>query len=133
MPWILGCGLVMLSYYKILVLKSTFILNDGRVCFLVCKYTELNCSVRVANELGKGDAAAVRFSIKVILAVSTVMGVVFSILCLAFCGQISYLFSNRQEVSEAVDDLSMILAVSILLNSIQPILSGGYASLVFIF
>lgn len=78
----------------------------------------------MANELGKGDAAAVRFSIKVILTVSTIMGVIFSVLCLAFCGQISYLFTNSKEVSKAVDDLSIILAVSILLNSIQPVLSG---------
>lgn len=85
----------------------------------------------MANELGKGDAAAVRFSIKVILTVSTLIGVTFSALCLAFCGQISYLFSNSDEVSKAVDDLSMILAVSILLNSIQPILSG-HTSLIYI-
>ena len=78
----------------------------------------------MANELGKGDAAAVRFSIKVILTVSTIMGMIFSVLCLAFCGQISYLFTNSKEVSKAVDDLSMILSVSILLNSIQPVLSG---------
>ncbi|KAL9827494.1 Protein DETOXIFICATION 24 [Arabidopsis thaliana] len=43
---------------------------------------------------------------------------------LSFCGRISYLFSNSDEVSDAVNDLSVILAVSILLNSIQPILSG---------
>lgn len=78
----------------------------------------------MANELGKGDASAVRFSIRVILTVSTIMGVIFSVLFLAFSGQISYLFTNSKEVSRAVDDLSMILAVSILLNSIQPILSG---------
>jgi len=89
--------------------------------FILCK---CNCSVRVANELGKGDAHAVRFSIKVILTISTLMGVIFSALCLAFCGRISYLFSNSDEVSDAVNDLSVILAVSILLNSIQPILSG---------
>lgn len=93
--------------------------------FLLCK---CNRSVRVANELGKGDANAVRFSIKVILTVSILMGVIFSALCLAFCGQISYLFSNSVEVSEAVNDLSVILAVSILLNSIQPILSGHKSS-----
>lgn len=98
---------------------------SNKLMFILCK---CNRSVRVANELGKGDADAVRFSIKVILTVSTFMGVMFSALCLAFCGQISYLFSNSVEVSEAVDDLSVILAISILLNSIQPILSG-YTSL----
>lgn len=79
----------------------------------------------MANELGKGDAEAVRFSIKVILTVSTIMGVIFSALCVAFSGQISYLFSKSDEVSEAVNDSSVILSVSILLNSIQPILSGN--------
>ncbi|KAF8074305.1 hypothetical protein N665_1115s0021 [Sinapis alba] len=105
-------------YMSILVLMAGYT-KDANIAisaFSIC--------VRVANELGKGDAAAVRFSIKVILTVSTIMGVIFSVLCLAFCSQISYLFSSSKEVSKAVDDLSIILAVSILLNSIQPVLSG---------
>ncbi|KAG2279784.1 hypothetical protein Bca52824_051004 [Brassica carinata] len=80
--------------------------------------------VRVANELGKGDAEAVRFSIKVVLVVSAVIGVICSALCLAFGGQISYLFSDSHQVSKAVADLSIVLSISILLNIIQPILSG---------
>ncbi|KAL0691833.1 hypothetical protein Bca4012_091512 [Brassica carinata] len=102
-------------YLSLLVLMAGYT-KDANIAisaFSIC--------VRVANELGKGDAAAVRFSIKVILTVSTIMGMIFSVLCLAFCGQISYLFTNSKEVSKAVDDLSMILSVSILLNSIQPI------------
>ncbi|XP_009130375.2 protein DETOXIFICATION 24 [Brassica rapa] len=124
-------------YLSILVLMAGYTkdANTAISAFSICQYIytwELNiclgflgaACVRVANELGKGDAAAVRFSIRVILTVSTIMGVIFSVLCLAFSGQISYLFTNSKEVSKAVDDLSMILAVSILLNSIQPILSG---------
>ncbi|EOA30404.1 hypothetical protein CARUB_v10013529mg [Capsella rubella] len=124
-------------YMSILVLMAGYT-KDAKIAisaFSICQYIytwELNiclgflgaACVRVANELGKGDAYAVRFSIKVILTVSILMGVIFSALCLAFCGQISYLFSNSVEVSDAVNDLSIILAVSILLNSIQPILSG---------
>ncbi|KAL1211519.1 Protein DETOXIFICATION 24 [Cardamine amara subsp. amara] len=124
-------------YMSILVLMAGYT-KDANVtisAFSICQYIytwELNiclgflgaACVRVANELGKGDADAVRFSIKVILTVSTLMGVIFSALCLAFCGQISYLFSSSEEVSKVVTDSSVILAVSILLNSIQPILSG---------
>ncbi|CAN8269704.1 unnamed protein product [Cochlearia groenlandica] len=124
-------------YMSILVLMAGYT-KDANVAisaFSICQYIytwELNiclgflgaACVRVANELGKGDAKAVRFSIKVILTVSILMGVIFSVLCLAFCGKISYLFTNSKEVSEAVNDLSIILAISILLNSIQPILSG---------
>ncbi|CAH2072500.1 unnamed protein product, partial [Thlaspi arvense] len=80
--------------------------------------------VRVANELGRGDADAVRFSIKVVLVVSAVIGVICSALCLAFGGQISYLFSDSHQVSDAVADLSIVLSISILLNIVQPILSG---------
>ncbi|CAH2055194.1 unnamed protein product [Thlaspi arvense] len=124
-------------YMSILVLMAGYT-KDANIAisaFSICQYIytwELNiclgflgaACVRVANELGKGDEAAVRFSIKVILSVSILMGVIFSVLCLGFCGQISYLFSDSKEVSGAVNGLSMILAVSILLNSIQPILSG---------
>ncbi|CAN6922491.1 unnamed protein product [Brassica oleracea] len=124
-------------YLSLLVLMAGYT-KDANIAisaFSICQYIytlEFNiclgflgaACVRVANELGKGDAAAVRFSIKVILTVSTIMGMIFSVLCLAFCGQISYLFTNSKEVSKAVDDLSMILSVSILLNSIQPVLSG---------
>ncbi|KAG6692856.1 hypothetical protein I3842_10G135300 [Carya illinoinensis] len=51
-------------------------------------------SVRVSNELGRGDSKAAKFSIM------------------------------NTEVVEAVASLSPLLAVSILLNSIQPVLSG---------
>ncbi|KAF3535183.1 hypothetical protein F2Q69_00018975 [Brassica cretica] len=54
----------------------------------------------------------------------TVIGVICSALCLAFGGQISYLFSDSHQVSKAVADLSIVLSISILLNIIQPILSG---------
>lgn len=89
---------------------------------LISEYKK--CSVRVANELGKGDADAVKFSIKVVLAVSAMIGVICSALCLAFGGQISYLFSDSQQVSDAVADLSVVLSISIIFNIIQPVLSG---------
>ena len=81
-------------------------------------------SVRVSNELGKGNAKAVKFSIKVILGTSTCIGVIFWILCLDFGNKISYLFTNDEEIAEAVSSLSTLLAFSILLNSIQPVLTG---------
>ncbi|CAF2136415.1 hypothetical protein BRARA_B00727 [Brassica rapa] len=124
-------------YMSIIVLMSGYT-KDANIAisaFSICQYTytwELNiclgllgaACVRVANELGKGDAEAVRFSIKVVLVVSAVIGVICSALCLAFGGQISYLFSDSHQVSKAVADLSIVLSISILLNIIQPILSG---------
>uniref|UniRef100_A0A1J3JQT6 Protein DETOXIFICATION n=1 Tax=Noccaea caerulescens TaxID=107243 RepID=A0A1J3JQT6_NOCCA len=124
-------------YMSILILMSGYT-KDANIAisaFSICQYVytwEMNiclgllgaACVRVANELGKGDADAVRFSIKVVLVVSAVIGVICSALCLAFGGQISYLFSDSPQVSDAVADLSIVLSISILLNIIQPILSG---------
>lgn len=80
--------------------------------------------VRVANELGRGDAKAVRFSINVLVSTSVLIGLVFFAMCLIFGKQIGYLFTNEKDVVDAVADLSTLLSFSILLNSIYPILSG---------
>lgn len=82
--------------------------------------------MRVANELGKGDSKAAIFSIKVILGISCGLGVIFCILCLVFGKQISYLFTSNEEIADAVSSLSTLLALSILLNSVQPVLTGEF-------
>ncbi|XP_030515949.2 protein DETOXIFICATION 20-like [Rhodamnia argentea] len=81
-------------------------------------------SVRVSNELGRGNAKAALFAIKVILGTSISIGVVFWILCLVFGRQIAYIFTSEEDVAEEVSSLSVLLAFSILLNSVQPVLTG---------
>ncbi|XP_062175359.1 protein DETOXIFICATION 24-like [Alnus glutinosa] len=81
-------------------------------------------SVRVSNELGRGDAEAAKFAVKVVTSISVCLGVVFWILCLVFGPKIGYLFTSDEEVAEAVSDLSILLSLSVLLNSVQPVLSG---------
>nr|GMD71419.1 protein DETOXIFICATION 21-like [Ipomoea batatas] len=81
-------------------------------------------SVRVANELGKGSAKAARFSINVVVLTSFAIGVVLFLFFLFLRGNLAYLFTDSHDVVEAVDQLSPLLAFSILLNSVQPVLSG---------
>lgn len=83
-------------------------------------------SVRVANELGRGDAKAVKFSIKVLLSTSILIGLTFWILCLVFGNKIGYLFTEEEAVAESVADLSFLLAFSVLFNSIYPVFSGSF-------
>jgi MATE family multidrug resistance protein len=80
--------------------------------------------VRVSNELGRGNAEAAKFSVKVVLSASVCIGVIFWAICLAFGKQISYIFTSNEEIAEEVSSLSTLLAFSILLNSVQPVLSG---------
>ncbi|KAH6791550.1 MATE efflux family protein [Perilla frutescens var. hirtella] len=80
--------------------------------------------VRIANEVGRGDVKATKFSIKVLISTSVVIGVVCSILCLALGHNLGYLFTNDVAVVKSVSNLSYLLALSMLLNSIYPVLSG---------
>ncbi|KAJ6384047.1 hypothetical protein OIU78_027365 [Salix suchowensis] len=60
----------------------------------------------------------------VALGTSIIIGVIFWILCLIFSREISYLFTSSEEVAESVSSLHVLLAFSMLLNSVYPVLSG---------
>ncbi|XP_075637155.1 protein DETOXIFICATION 21-like isoform X2 [Castanea sativa] len=81
-------------------------------------------SVRVSNELGRGSAKAAKFSIVMTVLTSFVIGFVLFLFFLFFRGRLAYIFTESEEVANAVANLSPLLAVSILLNSVQPVLSG---------
>ncbi|RZB47562.1 Protein DETOXIFICATION 21 isoform B [Glycine soja] len=81
-------------------------------------------SVRVANELGRGSSKAAKFSIVVTVLTSFVIGFILFLLFLFLREKVAYLFTSNEDVATAVGDLSPLLAVSLLLNSIQPVLSG---------
>ncbi|XP_020261983.1 protein DETOXIFICATION 21-like [Asparagus officinalis] len=80
--------------------------------------------VRVANELGAGSAKAAKFSIVVVVGESLSIGSVLFVLFLLFRGSLAYVFTEDGEVASEVAVLSPLLAFSILLNSVQPVLSG---------
>ncbi|XP_031394703.1 protein DETOXIFICATION 41-like isoform X1 [Punica granatum] len=81
-------------------------------------------SVRVSNELGAGHPKVAKFSVLVVNGTSIIISVVFSSIILIFRLGLSKLFTTDSEVIEAVVDLTPLLAISIFLNGIQPILSG---------
>ncbi|MBA0611890.1 hypothetical protein Godav_012541 [Gossypium davidsonii] len=81
-------------------------------------------SVRVSNELGRGSSKSVKFSIMTITLTSLCIGCVTFVLFLCLRGRLAYVFTESEEVGNAVVDLSPLLACSILLDSVQPVLSG---------
>ncbi|TKY62812.1 TRANSPARENT TESTA protein 12 [Spatholobus suberectus] len=81
-------------------------------------------SVRVANELGKGSSKAAKFSIVVAVLTSFSIGFILFLFFLFFRERLAYVFTSNKDVAIAVGDLSPLLAVSLLLNSVQPVLSG---------
>ncbi|KAL7117191.1 hypothetical protein ACP275_03G057400 [Erythranthe tilingii] len=81
-------------------------------------------SVRVANELGAGNARAAKFSVVVVSITTILIGVVCMALVLATKDIFPYLFTNSEAVAKETTRLSILLALTVLLNGLQPVLSG---------
>ncbi|XP_076932926.1 protein DETOXIFICATION 24-like [Bidens hawaiensis] len=122
------CILVLLAGYmenaEVAISAFSISLNIYAWEFTICLgFLGAGC-VRVANELGRGKAEAVKFSIKTVVGTSAMIGVFFFVLCLVFQKRIAYLFTNDERVADAASDLSLLLSFSVLLNGIYPVLSG---------
>ncbi|CAN6470784.1 unnamed protein product [Victoria cruziana] len=82
-------------------------------------------SVRVGNELGACRPRTARFSVVVVTATSVVISVTLAALVLILKRQLSLAFTSTEEVIAAVSSLTPLLSLSVLLNGVQPILSGN--------
>ncbi|KAG8373415.1 hypothetical protein BUALT_Bualt11G0021900 [Buddleja alternifolia] len=80
--------------------------------------------VSVANELGAGNGKEAQFATIVPVIESIVIGLFFWVLIMLFHNEIALTFASNKPVLEAVSKLSLLLAFTVLLNSVQPILSG---------
>ncbi|KAG5388764.1 hypothetical protein IGI04_030305 [Brassica rapa subsp. trilocularis] len=81
-------------------------------------------SVRVSNELGRGNSKGAKFATLNAVFTSLSIGFVLFFVFLFLRGRVSYIFTTSEAVAAEVADLSPLLACSILMNSVQPVLSG---------
>ncbi|CAA0831191.1 MATE efflux family protein [Striga hermonthica] len=84
----------------------------------------VGAGVRVANELGAGNGKAARFATIVSVVTSTAIGLVMMAIVLIFHKTIALFFSSSKPVLDSVNGMTVLLALTILLNSVQPVLSG---------
>ncbi|XP_030491963.2 protein DETOXIFICATION 40 [Cannabis sativa] len=136
-----GASAVMLCletwYFQVLVLITGLLdnpqlaLDSIAVCmainglvFMVSVGFNAAASVRVSNELGAGNAKSAAFAVKVVNLISFLIAVAEAILVLSLRHVISYAFTGGDTVAEAVSDLCPFLAVTLVLNGVQPVLSG---------
>ncbi|KAF3592845.1 hypothetical protein DY000_02025331 [Brassica cretica] len=82
-------------------------------------------SVRVSNELGANHPRTAKFSLVVAVITSTLIGVIVSTVLLIFRNHYPSLFVGDEEVIILVKELTPILALSIVINNVQPVLSGN--------
>ncbi|KMZ69425.1 MATE efflux family protein [Zostera marina] len=81
-------------------------------------------SVRIGNELGARHPKVAKLSVFVVVSWSLIISIILSGIVLIFKVLLSKLYTSSEEVIQAVKDLTPLLAFSIFLNGIQPILSG---------
>ncbi|KAG0447928.1 hypothetical protein HPP92_028100 [Vanilla planifolia] len=92
-------------------------------------------SVRVSNELGSGRPRATKHAVAVVLATSLVIGLICMVLILVTRNDFPVIFTRDEEMQRAVSKIAHLLSVTMVLNSIQPVISGvavggGWQSLV---
>ncbi|CDY68535.1 BnaCnng59430D, partial [Brassica napus] len=97
------------------------------VCYILYFKTDHTLtifSVRVANELGAGNGKGARFATIVSVTQSLIIGLFFWVIIMLFHNQIAWIFSSSEAVLAAVNKLTVLLALTVFLNSVQPVLSG---------
>ncbi|CAH8383824.1 unnamed protein product [Eruca vesicaria subsp. sativa] len=94
------------------------------ISFMVSVGFNAAASVRVSNELGAGHPRSAAFSTVVNTGVSFLLSLFEAVVIFSWRQVISYGFTDSPAVAEAVAELAPYLAITIVLNGIQPVLSG---------
>ncbi|TXG62903.1 hypothetical protein EZV62_009897 [Acer yangbiense] len=81
-------------------------------------------SVRVSNELGSGHPRAAKYSVIVTVIESLFIGILAGIIIMATRNHFSIIFTSNKEMQKAVAHLASLLGITMVVNSVQPVLSG---------
>lgn len=81
-------------------------------------------SVRVSNELGLGHPRAAKYSVYVTVFQSLLIGVLFMVIILITKDYFAIIFTSSAELQQAVAKLAFLLGITMVLNSVQPVISG---------
>lgn len=81
-------------------------------------------SVRVSNELGAAHPRTAKFAVVVATVTALLVGLAMGLVLIIARKQYPDLFSSSPEVKQLVYSLTIMLAISIVVNSLQPTLSG---------
>ncbi|CAA3024956.1 DETOXIFICATION 35-like [Olea europaea subsp. europaea] len=81
-------------------------------------------SIRVSNELGLGHPRAAKYSVYITVFQSLLIGILCMIIILAARNHFSIIFTSSKDMQRAVSHLSGLLGLTMVLNSVQPVISG---------
>lgn len=132
---------VMLSlenfYYRVLIIVSGMMkntevaINALSICITFYGWESMiplgffaATGVRVANELGAGNAKGAKFATIISLLTSLFVGLLFCSMIIAFPDRLAMIFTSSTSLITMVNELAVLLAATVLLNCVQPVLSG---------
>ncbi|XP_039061408.1 protein DETOXIFICATION 34-like [Hibiscus syriacus] len=81
-------------------------------------------SVRVSNELGSAHPRAVKYSVIITVIQSLLIGILSALAILATRNKFAVIFTSSIEMQKAVAHLAHLLGITMVLNSVQPVISG---------
>ncbi|KAI5355662.1 PREDICTED: DETOXIFICATION [Prunus dulcis] len=123
--------------YRILIImtgsleKATLAVDALTICMTISGWELMihwaflvGTGVRVANELGAGNWKATKFAAKVSMAESVFIGLCICVITIILHDKFAYIFTSSTDLIREVGQMSYLLAMAILLNSIQPVLTG---------
>ncbi|XP_040997454.1 protein DETOXIFICATION 27-like [Juglans microcarpa x Juglans regia] len=124
-------------YYRILIIVSGYFhktevaVDALSICITIFAWESMiplgflaATGVRVANELGAGNAKGAKFATTVSVLTSLVVGHLFWSIMMGFHEKLAMIFTSSPSVIAMVNELAVLLAFTILVNCIQPVLSG---------
>ncbi|XP_010537165.1 PREDICTED: protein DETOXIFICATION 35 [Tarenaya hassleriana] len=81
-------------------------------------------SVRVSNELGMGRPRAAKYSVYVAVFESLLIGLISMVVIIVARNHFAIIFTNSEQLQRAVSKLAYLLGITMVLNSVQPVVSG---------
>ncbi|KAG5528039.1 hypothetical protein RHGRI_028841 [Rhododendron griersonianum] len=127
---------VSLSMYLLIVFLSLFLM-EAFMCisayisdYMYVLYTTENCkidhicSTRVSNELGVGNSWAAPLSVCTVMVLAVAEAIMVSAALFCCRSILGYAYSGEKEVVDYVREMTSLLCLSIIMDSLTAILSG---------
>ncbi|XP_050215297.1 protein DETOXIFICATION 27-like [Mercurialis annua] len=124
-------------YYGVLIIVSGYMHNTEvavdalSICIAIFAWESMiplgllaATGVRVANELGAGNARGAKFATMMSILTSLATGLLFWLIIIAFPEKLAMIFTSSASVIAMVNELAVLLAFTVLISCIQPVLSG---------
>ncbi|KAK9117265.1 hypothetical protein Sjap_016212 [Stephania japonica] len=97
----------------------------GWTLMVALGYNAATSSIRVSNELGAGHPRRAKFAIVVVVINSFLIALILALILITFRQEYPTAFTNSEVVRKLVTNLTPLLAFSIIINSVQPVLTGA--------